>query len=590
MVDSAARDEETAEVALVSLAAHLALSPVAFLVTEGSDHAIGYANTAFRQLQSAGAVAICADGAAAAGQAADICPLLDRAFHDQAVIRDELIPATGDRPQLACTIWPIPGDADTPDRLVIELRDASYIEGALARQRAIAERLLISALREQDAATAAGDAARRSEFLASASRDLSMSLDQEGTRDVVRRRSLPREGTWCIVDVIESNGGLHRLAVIHPDPSKQALAGTLAHEWSPLPGDTIGAPSIATGWGRTPTVITHESGKALEAAAHGAENLATLKKLGFGALLVVPLVTRAKVIGAITFVTRYGDPPFSHDEITLASDLTDRCAMALENARLYQEADTLRATANAANIAKSEFLRNISHELRTPLNAIGGYAELIEMGLRGPVTSEQRTDLTRIKRSQRHLLALISEILNFVRAESGRMEYRFAEISIGAVIQDVVEMMEASIENKHLILEPHPADGDTLVWADPDRVRQILINLVMNAVKYTAAGGKLSISYTLTRYDVIVQVADSGSGIPADMLEAIFEPFVQLESGLSDRRGGVGLGLAISRDMARAMNGDLTVDSTLGIGSRFTLALPRTSMEDSLVARSAMPA
>jgi signal transduction histidine kinase len=121
-------------------------------------------------------------------------------------------------------------------------------------------------------------------------------------------------------------------------------------------------------------------------------------------------------------------------------------------------------------------------------------------------------------------------------------------------------------------------------------VRQILINLVMNAVKYTAAGGKLSISYTLTRYDVIVQVADSGSGIPPDMLEAIFEPFVQLESGLSDRRGGVGLGLAISRDMARAMNGDLTVDSTLGIGSRFTLALPRTSMEDSLVARSAMPA
>jgi signal transduction histidine kinase len=589
MDDSIAHDEETAEVALVSLAAHLALSPVAFAITEGSDHGIGYANTAFRQMQSSGAVVVCADRARAASEPTDICPLLDRAFHGRAVIRDELIPSTGDRSQLACTIWPIPGDADTPDRLVIELRDASYIEGALARQRAIAERLLISALREQDAATAAADAARRSEFLASASKDLSMSLDQDGTRDVVRRRSLPREGTWCIVDVIESNGGLHRLAVIHPDASKQALASTLTNEWSPLPGDTIGAASIATDWSRTPTVITHDSGEALRAAAHGAENLAILKKLGFGALLVVPLVIRATVIGAITFVTRYGDPPFSQDEITLASDLTDRCAMALENARLYQQADALRATANAANVAKSEFLRNISHELRTPLNAIGGYAELIEMGLRGPVTAQQRTDLTRIKRSQRHLLGLISEILNFVRSESGRMEYRFADISVEAAIQDVVEMMEASIEKRSLALDRHPVDGDIRVWADPDRVRQILINLVMNAVKYTPRGGKISISYTMTRYDVIVQVADSGSGIPSDMLETIFEPFVQLESGLSDRRGGVGLGLAISRDMARAMNGDLTVDSTLGIGSRFTLALPRTSQGELPVPKSALP-
>jgi signal transduction histidine kinase len=590
MDDSVSGGEETADVALLSLAGHLALSPVAFAITEGADHTLRNANAAFRKLESDGTIAIGDSRATETGEATDLRPLLDRAYSDRAVIRDELLASpAGDRPQLACTVWPIPADANTPERLVIELRDASYIEGALARQRAIAQRLLISALREQDTAREAVDAGRRSEFLASASRDLAMSLDLDGTRDIVSRRSLPREGTWCIVDVIESNGGLHRLAVIHPDPSKQALASTLAHTWEPQPGDSIGAASVATPGSRAPTVITHDSGEALEAAAHGPENLATLRKLGFGALLVVPLVIRATVIGAITFVTPYGDPPFTQDEITLASDLTDRCAMALENARLYQQSDALRARANTANLSKSEFLRNISHELRTPLNAIGGYAELIEMGLRGPVTTEQRTDLTRIRRSQRHLLSLISEILNFVRAESGRMEYRFAEVSIEAAIDDVVEMMEGSIERQHLDLERHPGEADVRVWADPDRMRQILINLVMNAIKYSPPGaGKISISYTMTRYDVIIQVADSGSGIPPDMLESIFEPFVQLDSGLTDRRGGVGLGLAISRDMARAMNGDLTVDSTMGMGSRFTLALPRAPHEEPLAPHAAL--
>jgi signal transduction histidine kinase len=390
---------------------------------------------------------------------------------------------------------------------------------------------------------------------------------------MVRRRTLPREGTWCIVDIIESTGALHRLAVIHPDPSKQALASRLTENWVPKSGDPIGAPVVAA---EGPTVITRESGDALEAAAHGPANLAILRELGFGAFLVVPLVIRSTVLGAITFVLPEGGSPFTPDEITLASDLTDRCAMALENARLYQEADALRIAADAASQAKSKFLGSMGHELRTPLNAIGGYAELIEMGLRGPVTPEQRTDLTRIKQNQRHLLTLITEILNFVRSESGRMEYRFTEVSVESALDDVAEMLEGPIKERHLTLDRRPGVADAQVWADPDRVRQILINLVMNAVKYSSAGaGTITLSYAMTRHDVIIQVADTGPGIPPEMLEAIFEPFVQLESGLTNRKGGVGLGLAIGRDMARAMNGDLSVDSTVGVGSRFTLALPR---------------
>jgi signal transduction histidine kinase len=560
---------------MASLARHLAFSPVAMAVTEGRDHSVVYSNAAFRELQSEHRLAIGTVSGVDVRETTDLLPLLDRASRERTTIRDELLsPPEAVLPHWACTVWPIPASDTTPERLVVELRDASYVHGALTRQRTIAERLLLSALREQDAARAALEASQRATFLASASRDLAMSLDQEGTREMVRRRTLPREGTWCIVDIIDSTGSLHRLAVIHPDPAKQALASTLKDNWVPKPGDPIGAPIVAAAG---PTIITHDSGDALEEAAHGPENLAILRKLGFGAFLVVPLVIRGAVLGAITFVLPEGGAPFTPDEIALASDLTDRCAMALENARLYQEADALRIAADTASQAKSDFLGSMSHELRTPLNAIGGYAELIEMGLRGPVTPEQRTDLTRIKQNQRHLLTLITEILNFVRAESGRMEYRFSEVSVESALDDVAEMLQGPINDRHLTLERKPGTAGEQVWADPDRVRQILINLVMNAVKYSPAGaGTITLSYTMTRHDVLIQVADTGPGIPPEMLEAIFEPFVQLETGLTNRKGGVGLGLAISRDMARAMNGDISVDSTLGVGSRFTFALPRS--------------
>ena len=559
-----------------SLARHLAFSPVALAVTEGSGHVLRYANRAFQELQRSGEIAIGKAPEGGWGAATDLTPLLDRALAGAETVRDESLAApAGASQRWSCTVWPYPSDDSVPEGLVMEVRDAGYVEGALARQRAIAQRLLLGALREQDLARDALAAGDRAKFLASASRDLAMSLDQDATREIVRRRALPRDGAWCIVDVIESNGGLHRLAVVHPDPMKQELARTLTDDWIPTPGDPIGAPTMMGSVGSEPKVITHDSGQALIAAAHGPENLAILRELGFGALLVVPLVVRAATIGAITFVTREGDPPFSREEIDLASELADRCAMALDNARLYHEADALRVSADAANRAKSDFLGGMSHELRTPLNAIGGYAELIEMGLRGPVTPAQRTDLTRIRRNQQHLVALISDILHFVRTESGRMEYNFEEVPIEAALSDVAEMFDGAITQLNLTVNRPPGDQYAAVWADSNRVRQILLNLLTNAVKYSPAEGTITLSHTMTRHDVLIQVSDSGPGIPPEKLETIFEPFVQLATGLADRQGGVGLGLAISRDLARAMNGNLTVDSTVGVGSRFTLALPR---------------
>lgn len=426
-------------------------------------------------------------------------------------------------------------------------------------QVAITERLLLSALNAQDVTSDAISVGRRATFLASTSRELAMSLDDAGAREAIRRRTLMREGSWCIVDVVELDGAIQRLAVAHPDPSMQQQAERFADQWFPLQAG----------------VVTDE-GPPLIIDATATQGLAALHALGFGGLVVARLVVRGSVLGAITFVIQAGDPALSPQEITLASDLADLCALTLDNERLLQQAQDLRVAADSANHAKSMFLGNMSHELMTPLNAIGGYVTLLEMGLRGPVSREQLVDLSRIRHNQTHLLTLISEMLTFVRGEHGRLAYEFTEVSVASALLEVTDMLQGAAEERQLSLV-HRTDGvDEVIWADAERVRQILLNLVMNAVKYgTAGSGQVVLNASATPHVVSIHVADNGPGIPEEKLEAIFDPFVQLSNGLSDRRGGVGLGLAISRDLARAMNGELRVESTVGVGSRFTLQLPR---------------
>jgi signal transduction histidine kinase len=561
-----------------SVLRHLALAPVAFAVTEGPGHTLVFANAVFRGLQSNGEIGIGpqAAGAEEASSWADLRPLLDEAYQSAQTVRDVLLESRDKHAAWSCTIWNVPGARDVPN-LVIEVRDVRMIEEAKARQRAVTERLLLGAFREQDTARDAVTASDRAQYLSKASRDLSMSLDEAATRDTVRRLTLPRPGTWCIVDVIESNGAIHRLAVVHPDPVKQELARALEEQWPVKKGNPADSASVRR---RRPTVVTHESGTALLLAAHGEENLRILRQIGFGSLLVVPLIVRARVQGAMTFVSREGDPPFSPEEVTLAVDVAARCAMALDNARLYREADALRLAAEAANQSKMEFLGSMSHELRTPLNAIGGFSELLELGIEGPVTEKQRVALARIKANQQHLLAVITEILNFVRIESGRMEYRKGNVSIKRALSDVVDMLGSAIAEKGLTLVGPGGQADAIAWADPDRVRQILMNLLMNAVKYTPMnGGTITLTCGVKDDVVFAEVSDTGPGIPAEKLESIFEPFVQLTSGFAERRGGVGLGLAISRDLARGMEGDLTLESTVDVGSTFTVTLPLAGIE-----------
>ena len=230
--------------------------------------------------------------------------------------------------------------------------------------------------------------------------------------------------------------------------------------------------------------------------------------------------------------------------------------------------------AEEANRVKGQFLATMSHELRTPLNAIGGYVDLLDLGLHGPVSDEQRVDLARIKVNQGILLRLIEDVLGFAKLESGRLEYRIEDLRIDDVLRQLETFIAPTLRHKGLAYSFDPCGSHAIARADAHKVEQIMVNLLSNAAKFTDSG-RVDVRCAVRADALEIEVADTGRGIAPPMLEAVFEPFVQEQADLTRTVQGTGLGLAISRQLARAMGGDVTVRSELGLGSTFTLRLPR---------------
>ena len=323
--------------------------------------------------------------------------------------------------------------------------------------------------------------------------------------------------------------------------------------------------------------LSFESKEALIAAYPAMSDV--MERVQQEAVLMVPLEAGSGPFGAMALGFREPRKLCAGDR-ALIGTIGQQAAQALERSRLYQladsarrEAEEARREAEEANLAKSQFLARMSHDLRTPLNAIGGYCQLLELGIHGPILDAQRDALGRIQRAQAHLLTLINDILSFARLEAGQVHITLAPVPVNSIIEEIRGLVAGEARTRGLGLETTTTDAQAAVIADRARLAQILMNLAGNALKFTARGS-VALSASSTPGKVHFQVSDTGRGIPAARLEHIFDPFVQVHASTEQERDGIGLGLAISAELAKLMNGELTVESEEGRGSRFTLTLP----------------
>jgi signal transduction histidine kinase/CHASE3 domain sensor protein len=300
---------------------------------------------------------------------------------------------------------------------------------------------------------------------------------------------------------------------------------------------------------------------------------------GIEALAAFPMESSGRVLGGL--VVRFRHPrTLGAVDRSFMNAMSRIAAEAFDRARLFDAERDARAAAEAANRAKAAFLASMSHELRTPLQAALGFAQLMRSGLYGPVTDEQAEVLGRVERSQTHLARLIDDILDFARLEAGRVRINLGPVDVSDVFDDLAPIVGPHAKAKGIVLDVTSPSQRIGVQADRHRLQQILINLVGNAIKFTSEGGKIVVVARLDDARATISVTDSGVGIPADRLQSIFEPFVQVDSEFTRTASGAGLGLAISRDLARMMGGDLTVESELGKGSVFSVSLPMASEAD----------
>ena len=257
-----------------------------------------------------------------------------------------------------------------------------------------------------------------------------------------------------------------------------------------------------------------------------------------------------------------------------------------ENARM--EAETARAEAERANNSKTDFLAVMSHELRTPLTAIMGYEELLSDGITGPVTELQRQQLGRINASARHLLGLIDEILTFARVDIGRERVRWESMSVNHTLADAAALVEPMASAKSINFFVHVLEEDQAIQTDGTKLRQMLVNLLSNAIKFTEKG-EVRVECLVNNSMLEVRIADTGVGIPAENIEDVFEPFWQAEQTATRKTSGTGLGLSVTRKLARLLGGDVTVASKLGAGTTFLLTLPMKAPAGETVRRRDTP-
>jgi PAS domain S-box-containing protein len=435
-----------------------------------------------------------------------------------------------------------------------------------------------------------GEDAQR--FLAEASGLLAGSLDYETTLSSVAKLAVPNLADWCVVHIVGENGRLRQLAVVHSDPAKEEAARALRKRYPVDPDAGIGVPNVLrTGRTEFYPVVSNEK---LALATRNEELVKALRELDLKSCMIVPLVARNRTLGTITLATAESNRHYDVQDLALAEDLAHRIALAVDNARLYREAqdaviareDALhvrddllrrehiaREEAESANRAKDEFLATVSHELRTPLNAILGWAHMLRANKLDQTT--QARALETIERNAKSQAQLIEDILDVSRIVTGKLKLDVHPVQPVAVIDAAIESVRPAADAKGIRIEKMLDPSAGPISGDSNRLQQIVWNLAANAVKFTGKGGRVQVHLKRAGSYAEIVVSDTGQGISSEFLPFVFDRFRQADATSTRRHGGLGLGLAIVRHLAEMHGGTVVASSPgEGMGATFTVKLP----------------
>jgi signal transduction histidine kinase len=416
------------------------------------------------------------------------------------------------------------------------------------------------------------------EFMAEAGRVLGSSLDYEATLDALVRTAVPVLGDWCAVDLVQESPEeewpprIRRVALQNADPARTAAGLELAERFPPTwAEDELMTRVLRYGETGFVPVVTDEM---IVGGARNPEHLELMRRFAIASVLIVPLRARGRTLGALTLCMTESGRHYTSRDRALAEELGRRAGFAVDNARLYRTAEQTRMEAVRANRAKSDLLAKVSHETRQPVHATIGWVDTLDLGIYGELSPEQHDALRRIKQNQERLLSLLNDLLDMARIEAGKLEVRLGRVPLVGALESVEAAVLPQLRAKSLQYDS-TCDPELVLLADAAHLTGILTNLLSNAMKFTPVGGRVSVDCRVEGNQARICVADSGIGIPAALHERVFEPFFQADSGFTRTTSGAGLGLAISREAARAMGGDITIESEEGAGSTFILALPR---------------
>lgn len=408
-------------------------------------------------------------------------------------------------------------------------------------------------------------------FLAETSSILAASLDYETTLTTVARLAVPHLADWCAIDIVE-NGTIRRLVVEHVDPGKIALAHELQQRYPPNPNATQGVYNVLR-TGKSELMAELPDGL-LVAAARDAEHLALIRALGVTSYMVVPLLARDEVLGTLTLVSSESGRRFGRTHLAHAEEVARRAALAVDNARLYREAQTA--------IREREVILSVaSHELKNPLTALMGYARLLDSRavVGRPMSERDVRGVRTIAEQGERLNQMLDLLLDIARIESGRLRLEQAPVDLGELIQRMVAEIEPGLSEHTISFQP--PDAPLIVHGDTVRLEQVFRNLLNNAVKYSPQGGLVEASVERQDSSVVVAVRDEGIGIASDALPYLFQRFYRAPQEDVQQLGGLGVGLYVVREIVTLHGGSVDVASTEGEGSTFTVALPLHQPEPS---------